>query len=50
LQRSSIRSKHNRGDFDGAAEAFMLYRFAAGKEFKGLVNRRKDEKAIYLGY
>ena len=49
LQRSSIRSKHNRGDFDGAAEAFMLYRFAAGKEFKGLVNRRKDEKAIYLG-
>ena len=49
LQRSSIRRKHNRGDFDGAAEAFMLYRFAAGKEFRGLVNRRKDERAIYLG-
>ena len=48
LQKSSMRMRHNRGDFDGAAEAFMLYRFASGKEFKGLVNRRKDERATYL--
>ena len=48
LQRSSIRKRHNRGDFDGAADAFMLYRFAAGKEFKGLVRRRGDERATYL--
>jgi len=48
LQKSSIRMRHNRGDFEGAADAFMLYRFAAGKEFKGLVNRRKDERALYL--
>ena len=47
LQKSSIRMKHNRGDFDGAAEAFMLYRFAAGKEFKGLVRRREHERATY---
>lgn len=47
LQKSSIRMKHNRGDFDGAADAFMLYRFAAGKEFKGLVRRRTHERDTY---
>lgn len=48
LQRSTIRMKHNRGDYDGAAEAFMMWTKAGGKELKGLVNRRKDEKALYL--
>ena len=48
LQRSTIRMKHNRGDFDGAAEAFMAWTKAGGKELKGLVNRRKDERALYL--
>ena len=47
LQKSSIRMRHNRGDFDGAADAFMLYRFAAGKEFKGLVRRRTHERDTY---
>lgn len=49
LQKSSMRMKHNRGDFEGAADAFMLYRFASGKEFKGLVRRREHERATYLG-
>jgi lysozyme len=48
LQRSTIRMKHNRGDYDGAAESFMMWTKAGGKELKGLVNRRKDEKALYL--
>ncbi len=48
LQRSSIRMKHNRGDFDGAAEAFMAWTKAGGKELPGLVKRRKDEMAMYL--
>lgn len=48
LQRSSIRMKHNRGDFEGAANAFLLYTKAGGKILKGLVNRRKDERAVYL--
>lgn len=47
LQKSSIRMRHNRCDFDGAADAFMLYRFAAGKEFKGLVRRRTHERDTY---
>jgi lysozyme len=48
LQRSSIRMRHNRGDFDGAAEAFMMWTKAAGRELPGLVKRRRDEKTLYL--
>lgn len=47
LQRSSIRMKHNREDFEGAAEAFMQWTKAGGRELPGLVKRRKDEKALY---
>lgn len=48
LQRSTLRQKVNRGDFEGAAEEFMKYTMAGGKVFKGLVNRRNDEKALFL--
>ena len=49
LQRSTIRMRHNRGDFDGAAEAFMMWTKAAGRELPGLVKRRNDERMMYLG-
>ena len=49
LQRSTLRQKHNRGDYEGAAEEFMKFTKAGGKVLKGLVNRRKDERALYLG-
>lgn len=48
LQRSTIRMKHNRGDYEGAAEAFMMWTKAGGRELPGLVKRRKDERALYL--
>jgi len=48
LQRSTLRQKHNRGDYDGAADEFLKYCLAGGKVLKGLLNRRKDERAIYL--
>jgi lysozyme len=48
LQRSTIRMKHNRGEFDEAAESFMAWTKAAGKELPGLVKRRKDERNLYL--
>jgi len=48
LQRSTLRQKHNRGDYEGAAEEFLKYTKSGGKELKGLVNRRKDERALYL--
>lgn len=49
LQRSTLRLKHNRGDYSGAADEFMKYTKGGGKVLKGLVNRRTDEKALYLG-
>jgi lysozyme len=48
LQRSSIRMKHNRGDYEGAAAAFMMWTKAAGKVMPGLVKRRTDEQNLYL--
>lgn len=47
LQRSTLRMKHNRGDYEGAAEELMKYVKAAGKVLPGLVKRRKDEQALY---
>ena len=47
LQRSSIRMKHNRGDYEGAADAFMAWTKAGGKVLKGLVTRRTDEMNLY---
>jgi GH24 family phage-related lysozyme (muramidase) len=48
LQRSSLRMKNNRGDFEGAAEEFMKWTKAAGKVLPGLVKRRLDEQRLYL--
>ena len=48
LQRSTIRMRHNRGDYAGAAQAFMMWTKAAGKELPGLVKRRRDESMLYL--
>jgi len=46
-QRSTIRMKVNRGDWEGAAEAFMMWTKAGGKEVAGLVKRRKAEVALF---
>lgn len=48
LQRSTIRIKANRGDWEGAAEAFMVWTKGGGKELPGLVKRRKAEKDLFL--
>lgn len=48
LQRSQIRMRHNRGDFDGAADGFLAWTKAAGKVLPGLVKRRHDERLLYL--
>jgi lysozyme len=49
LQRSTLRQKHNRGDYEGAANEFLKYTRGGGKILPGLVKRRNDEKALYLG-
>jgi lysozyme len=48
LQRSSIRMRYNRGDVEGAADAFLMWTKAAGKVLPGLVKRRNDERALFL--
>ena len=48
LQRSSIRMRYNRGDIEGAADAFLMWTKAAGKVLPGLVKRRNDERALFL--
>lgn len=48
LQRSTLRMKHNRGDYVGASNEFLRYVKAGGKVLKGLVKRRNDERAFYL--
>jgi lysozyme len=48
LQRSTIRMRANRGDLEGAAEAFMMWTKGGGKVLPGLVKRRVAEKALFL--
>jgi len=48
LQRSTLRQKVNRGDYKNAAEEFLKYTKAGGIILKGLVNRRKDERELFL--
>lgn len=48
LQRSTLRQKFNRGDFAGAADEFMKFTKGGGKVLKGLVNRRADERSLFL--
>jgi GH24 family phage-related lysozyme (muramidase) len=48
LQSSTLLSKHNAGDFAGAAEEFGRWVYAGGNVMQGLVRRRQAERALYL--
>jgi lysozyme len=48
LQRSQIRMRANRGDWEGAAEALMDWTKGGGKVLPGLVKRRQAEKELFL--
>jgi lysozyme len=48
LQRSTLRQRFNRGDIEGAADEFLKYTRGGGRVLKGLVNRRRDERALFL--
>ena len=48
LQRSTLRQKVLRNDMEGAAEELLKYCMVGGKPIKGLQNRRKDERALFL--
>ena len=48
LQRSQIRMRANRGDWQGAGEALMDWTKGGGKVLPGLVKRREAERAMLL--
>jgi len=48
LQRSQMRMRANRSDWEGAAEALMAWTKGGGKVLPGLVKRREAEKALFL--
>jgi lysozyme len=48
LQRSQIRIRANREDWEGAADAFRQWTKGGGKVLPGLVKRREAEIALFL--
>jgi len=48
LERSSLLSKLNAGDLDGASNEFPKWVHAGGKVLPGLVSRREDERSLFL--
>ena len=48
LQRSTLRMKLNRGEFQNAADEFTKWRMAGGRILAGLVRRGAAERALFL--
>ena len=48
LQRSTLRMKLNRSEYQGAVDEFPKWRIAGGKILAGLVRRRAAEQALFL--
>jgi lysozyme len=48
LQRSTVRIKANRMEFEAAADALLLWNKGGGKVLAGLDRRRKEERAFFL--
>ena len=49
LQNSTLLRLVNVSDMEGAAEQFLRWDMAGGKEVQGLTNRRIAERALFLG-
>jgi lysozyme len=48
LQRSTVRIKANRGEWEAAADALLLWNKGGGKVLPGLDRRRREERAFFL--
>lgn len=46
--RSTVARRFNAGNWRGACNAFLMWNRAGGRVVRGLVNRRKDERARCL--
>lgn len=47
FEKSSVLTKLNLGDYEGASSSMLLYKFAGGKELQGLLNRREKEVELF---
>lgn len=45
---STLLKRLNKGNYQGAAEQFLVWNKAGGKVMKGLVRRREAEQALFL--
>jgi lysozyme len=48
FKKSSVAKRFNEGNVAGAAEALRMWNKAGGKVLQGLVNRREDERKLFL--
>ncbi|NUG12423.1 lysozyme [Acinetobacter seifertii] len=48
LGKSTLLKKLNAGDYQGAADQFLVWNKAGGKVMNGLVRRREAERALFL--
>jgi lysozyme len=48
FQKSTLRMRLNRGQYERAADEFPKWRKAGGRVVKGLVRRRKQERELFL--
>jgi lysozyme len=49
FEKSSVLRYHNAGQYQQAADAFLLWDKAAGRVMAGLTRRRHQEREMYLG-
>jgi lysozyme len=49
LQRSTLRSRLNRGQYDLASDEFPKWCYAGGRKLRGLLNRRLQERDMFNG-
>lgn len=47
-RRSTVAKRFSAGNWRGACDAFLAWRYAGGREVKGLLRRRQAERAICL--
>jgi lysozyme len=45
---STVLKRHRQGNYSRAADAFLLWKYIAGRPSKGLLNRREAERLLYL--
>lgn len=48
FKNSNLLKKLNKGEYQGAADQFLVWNKADGKVMKGLVRRREAERALFL--